>query len=356
MWIHPIACLMLLVPTSLVGQDKDHTIQETLRVGRSIIQMRVLDKKGNPVPDLDVRDFKLTNRGQLVTLLSVRWVGTNTEAVQASEGELLEENDEADQAADDAFWNKNPSQEIDGRVVVFFLQKDQSGDRGQDLSRLVVNAKKNLDELEERDYVAVVSFDSSFRLNLDLTRDHEAARDGLNDGVIRSTGLDFGEGRFPSIAANIPRYTADNAHNVEAALILLGESLKSLPGNKTLVFIGHGLGVGHSAMRNTYPLVVQTLQEADTNLYSLDPTTADWHSMASTLKQVAADTGGFYYRANSSPQGAFPKLFRAIAGYYELVFVTPRLARKPPKYKLVVTAEHDEILVASPFNQTTFAE
>ena len=102
---------------------------------------------------------------------------------------------------------------------------------------------------------------------------------------------------------------------MEQALLLIGEALRPLPGSKSLVLLGYGFEPLNVEVR-------EVLQAARTSVFSLDVTNADYHSLEVGLKQVAADTGGFFARTHMFLDSALDRLTGALAARYVLLVET----------------------------------
>jgi len=339
--------MLSLMIALLAFQDRPE-VTESIRVQRTIIEVRVVDRSGAPVPGLEAEDFLLTRRGEPVEIISCQWVDAVFEGAvtEPREGELFEEETEPDPYADEVFWEEDPFQDVEGRIIVYFFQKAGSADLGKHLVRMLRYARDNLENLHENDYVAVFSFDTSLRMNLDLSRDREAASRAFDDAVTRDEGLPFGIGDHPSIGAFIPRLEADQVNHTAPALITIASALARLPGHKTMIFLGQGFTNATGEVGNFGP-AIDALRIADTPVFVLDANNADRHSRETMLLELADKTGGFYYRMYKAPQNAFPRIERAIAGYYELIYDTA-ITPGDPELRISVGKPHFEILVADP--------
>lgn len=58
-------------------------------------------------------------------------------------------------------------------------------------------------------------------------------------------------------------------------------------------------------------------------VFSLDITHADYHTLEVGLEQVAPDTGGFYEKTHEFPDQALRRVSQALAGYYLLTLEVP---------------------------------
>jgi VWFA-related protein len=271
----------------------------------------VLGERGEPRLGLTARDFRLKIDGRVVPVESAHWVDG---ATPYAEG--LTPSEAAAAGADAA---------PPGRLLVFFFQKHLERSRAPGLLRMIQEAHGLIDSLNESDRVAVVSFDSHLKLWADFTAD----RGALHAIVERS--ILFGErppatsdGAFPSLADAF-------AGSAEKGLLVLGEALKTLPGAKSLVFFGYGMGrlEGEAGVQMTqaYELASAALLASRTTVFSLDVTNADSHSLEVGLERVAEDTGGFYAKTHQFLPGIMRRLRLALSGHYVLAFERPDLRR-----------------------------
>ena len=118
------------------------------------------------------------------------------------------------------------------------------------------------------------------------------------------------------------------AHIIE----LVAQALAPMPGPKTLVLFGWGAGRYNRGNSITTPALtnaIAALTAARTSVFSLDITTADWHTLEIGLRRVSEDTGGVYLKTNLFPDTAMDKLVRVISSYYELSIVPPPKLKHP---------------------------
>ena len=99
-----------------------------------------------------------------------------------------------------------------------------------------------------------------------------------------------------------------------------------LPGEKTIVFLGWGLGnltpIG-VRMPPAYDDALRALDAARATVFVLDVSTADYHSLEFGLEQVAEDTGGTYEKTHIFPDGATRRIARSMDGHYLLYYRRP---------------------------------
>ena len=104
----------------------------------------------------------------------------------------------------------------------------------------------------------------------------------------------------PDAVARARASTDEELHKAvdsDRALFLLGNALRPIPGPKSLILFGWGLGKlvgGRVVMGKRLRRRAARLEASRTSVFSLDITQADWHSLAVGLAKAADDTGGFY--------------------------------------------------------------
>ena len=287
---------------------------DRVTVERVVVDARVLDVGGGAVIGLGRDDFVVKVDGQEVALESSEWVDErglpDSTVVAAREPAAV------------------PVPARTGRLVVFYFQNDFYTTRLTGLMRMWPRAVRLLDQLNPDDRVAVASFDSHLKLHCDFTADHTAIRSEILPTTIFREPEPPSAGPEPSIAAHFDTEAARQAATQEQGLAVLARALTKIPGAKTMVMFGWGLG------HLSWPIVVlpdeyfeaaRLLAQARTTVLALDITDADYHSLEVGLERVAADTGGFYAKTHLFPDSAMAHVVSALAGHYELVFEKPDL-------------------------------
>ena len=311
-----LAAALALAARPTTPQDQQFRVQEHVEVPRVLIDARVVDHRGDPVPSLAASAFRVLVDGKPASLESVEWV----EGTQPFAEGLTPE-----QAAATGGPVAPP-----GRLIVFFFQTDFAPTRLNGLMRMKARAVTMLGTLQPTDRVAVVSFDSHLRFRQDFTSDR-----ALVTAAVHRSIMFGGEERFqasppPSLRASFDTAAAAKAATPETALLVVARALEKLPGAKSVVFFGWGLGQlsGGSVMRRVtmgrdYAPARAALARARATVFAIDVTDADYHDLEVGLEQVAEDTGGFYAKTNNFPGQAIARLEGALAGYYVLVVVRP---------------------------------
>jgi len=305
--------------------DRQGAVQEEVVVERVVIDAHVIGTDGNPIPGLTPQDFRVKIDGRSVILEDVEWLPADKPENDASALVGIE-TEEAER-----FRQDTPP----GRLIVMFFQHDGSQTtRLHGLLRMAQQAKRFLDTLLPTDRVAVASFDSQLKLRQDFTDDREKIARAIESSIRTSAPPEPDMSGRPSIARYLDRAAAKKAAVPDRAIEVLARSLEPIPGGKSMVFFGWGLGstVGGvtgpvASESQAYNDMIYALARARINLFTLDVADADYHTLEDALKQVSQLTGGRYEKTNVFPSLAMELVRRTISGRYILVIVKPRGTR-----------------------------
>jgi len=304
-----------------LAQDARPRFQDTVSADRVVVDVHVIDNAGNPILGLSASDFTLHVDGRPVPIESLEWVPAGPPPVPALPG--LPEGRAAPSAA------ALPA--AAGRVIVLFFQNDYDFSRITGQMRMIRQALDFLRTCTPEDHLAVLSFDSHLKLRQDFTSDHEKLRHAIVRTLYADRTIDPAPGPDPSLAASLDFTAARRATLPEHALRVIGQGLGAIPGSKSLLYFGWGLGNFDSVMGlildHNFTRALSALVGSHTSVFVLDVTTADSHSMQGGLESIADETGGFYVKTHVFPKLAMDKVSRAISGYYLLTFERPRLRR-----------------------------
>jgi VWFA-related protein len=309
--------------------------QDRVDVLRITVDARVLGDRGEPRLGLTARDFRLKVDGRVVPVESAHWVDGSAPYAEGLT------------PAEAAAVGGAPA--APGRLLVFFFQKALERSRTPGLLRMIQEAHALVDTLDGGDRVAVVSFDSHLKLWTDFTGDREALHAIVERGVLfGERPAAAGDGSFPSLADAFDDRAARDAGSPEKGLLVLGEALRALPGAKSLVFFGYGMGrlEGEAGVHMTaaYELASASLLAARTTVFSLDVTNADAHSLEVGLERVAEDTGGFYAKTHEFLPSVMRRLRQALAGHYVLAFERPDLRHGTHRIQLDLADQPGDVL------------
>jgi VWFA-related protein len=281
-----------------------------------VVDARVVDGAGRPILGLTPRDFRLKVDGRAVEVQSVTWVAEDAPP-----------DPDATAAAVQAGVPAPPR----GRLIVFFFQKDLEPSRIMGFLQMLRRARDMVDDLDEQDRVAVVSFDTHLKVWTDFTSDRARLRHALDRSVLFERVPTLNVEAEPSLVAHLEPGAGRRAAAPESALLVLGEALKELPGAKSLVLFGWGMGrwsPGFGVFLDAdYGPARRALVAGRVTVFALDVTTADYHTLEVGLEQVAEDTGGFYAKTHLFPSQALARLEHALSGHYVITFAKPDLPR-----------------------------
>ena len=308
------------------ADERPGSFREEARVERVVIDAHVTDDDGEPIRDLGIADFVLKVDGRRVPIESVEWVSAGTpEAAAPVAGEIT--------------WSDAPTiaepvlAYPPGRLIVLFYQTDHEPVRAHGFLRMVAHADRLLETFLPTDRIAVVSFDSHLKLRQDFTDDISKVRAAMIACLRTNEPARIPPGSFPSLARNFDYEAALDAATPERGLDLVAQALEPIPGGKSMLYFGWGLGtVGGltgpvPSEKREYRQALRSLSAARVSIFTLDVTDADYHTLEYRLEAVSDATGGTYHKTHLFPTAAIERVTRAISGRYVIVFVKPPLPR-----------------------------
>src|SRR5215471_10040154 len=314
--------------------------REEALVERVIVDAYVIDSHGNPIPDLAPENFRVRVDGKPVVLESVDWVPADKpEAVP------LEAFDTGEGAPADSGAPEIPP----GRLLVFFFQTDHTPIRLVGLLRMRIQARKFLDTLLPTDRVAVLSFDSHLKPRQDFPDDRDKIRSAIDASLRTGPEHDPDPEAHPSLARAFDFHAAKKAVTPEKALAIISHAARPIVGGKSLIFFGWGLQIiGGAYGANPrdildYQEALPALAQARINIFTLDVTDADYHSLENVLHNVSDLTGGLYIKTNHFANLAMDRVRRAISGRYVLVFVKPNGSHGAHRIEVGLTGRKGEV-------------
>ena len=338
------------------------TFESAIDVSLLTMVVRVVDTWGNPVLGLQPQDFRVRVGPREVPVAALDWISAGEEGTgegeapsadtAASAAPLSPLGDGTASAAattPSAPFDTLPAAPATARLVVLFVQADLTPVRISGQMRLRPYTRELLATLRPRDRVAVVSFDSHLKLWQDFASDLDAALAAVDEAMLFSAehAVEPATPPAPSLAARFDLAAARQAASPERALELVARALEPLPGEKTMLFLGWGMGRfdrGGVSMAPGFAPAVRALRDAHASVFVLDTTSADSHSLAAGLEQVAEATGGAYFSTFRLPQIATRTLARAISGYYVLTLDHGALGEQDGKVKVELRDKQGTVL------------
>jgi VWFA-related protein len=292
-----------------------------VEVTRILTEVRVVDDAGHPIADLGADDFRVTIDGKRVEVDAVSWIPTTREA--------------ATMVATPGPGDPPPItivEELEPRLIVVLFQTDINLYRIKGVVRMAPQAADFVRNLAPTDRVAFLTFESHLQLRSDFTVEHDELAEMITTTEILDATIAPPEPSTPSLRDSFNLERARKAATMTEALEVVAQSLIPLPGPKTLVFFGWGVGrynAGHRITTPKYGGAINALAAARTSVFSLDITTADYHTLEIGLRKLSHDTGGIYLKTHLFPTSAMEKLVRVISSYYELSIMPPPKLEHP---------------------------
>lgn len=321
---HPCArpCLAVLAVATLgvaasgFGQQTGRPrFEGEVDVVRLLVDVRVLDRAGDPVPDLTAADFTVEVDGEPAVVEAADWFG-----------ETVDEDEAERPWVEPPSTAGTPSPPMPGRLVVVLVQTGWHPSRTTGLFQVSQRTDRMLEGFGPSDRVALAVFSSHLEVHHDFTPDLEAIREGLKITAVLQKGVRPDRGPWPSLVEHLDADRAWDAATIETALEVLGDALAPLPGPKEILLVGWGIGRFTRSgvhLGSDWQRAFGALSHARASVFALDITDADFHSLERGLRTVSDDTGGLYVKTHEFPELAMAKLARVISSYYELSLVPP---------------------------------
>ncbi|MGE5413721.1 MAG: VWA domain-containing protein [Syntrophomonadaceae bacterium] len=314
--------------------DRRGEVREEAIVERVVVDAHVTNADGSPIPGLGPSDFVVEVDGAPVALEAVDWLPAGTPEVDPQALSAL------DPSAGAAASPDVPP----GRVIIIFFETDHEISRLHGLLRMGIQARRFLGTLDPTDRVAVVSYDTHLKLRQDFTNDRGKLERAIYAAIRRGEAAPPDPDSHPSLARFLDDGEARRCATPERALELVARAVRSIPGGKSMLFFGWGLGtVGglsgpNASEQQAWTEAMHRMAEARVNIFTLDVTDADYHSLEGSIEQIADLTGGHYEKTHLFPELVMDRVARAISGRYVLVFVKPKRPRG--EHAIEVTLAH----------------
>lgn len=308
-------CAFVLLLLATAGRAQE--LREEITVERIIIDARVTDASGDPILNLGPGDFQVRVDGKAAEVAAVSWI---PETVAARELASIDDEAPPASAAPAANFDEPLPQ---GRLFIYFVQTDfaRENPRIAGQMKFLPYARQMIEALEPGDRVAVFSFDSHLKFRLDFSDRKSDIERALEQAMLIDEPPPPRPVPSPSLARRLDAGEMKRATSSDIALILIANAVRNIPGPKSMLLFGWGLGhrVGKTVvMDSKYPIARYALESSRVTVFALDTTIADYHDLEFGLKRAAADTGGFYAKTHVFPQIAVDRLQRTLAGHYEL--------------------------------------
>jgi len=325
----------------------EESFEDEITVSLVPMVVRVVDTWGRPILGLKPEDFRVRVGKKDVPVVALDWIAAgDTEEVTEEIATAPSKPLEVEAVETDAGAVAPPA----GRLVVFFVQADLNPTRISGQLRLRPYTRELLGTLHPGDRIAVVSYDSHLKLWQDFTPDRGAVHAALDRAMLFSPEGEVPPGHPVSLASHFDFAAARRAASPERALEVMARALEPLPGEKTVIYLGWGLGrfgTGGVQMTPDYAPAVRALGAAKASVFVLDVTSADYHSLEVGLEGVAEATGGLYLKTFRLPSLATETLAQTISGYYVLTLDRASVAGEEGKVRIELRQKKGTVLARS---------
>ncbi len=309
-----LAALLAALARATSAADDEKPAARIVRseqVLRLVVDAYVTNAKGDPVTDLVASDFLVKADGKALEVESAEFV-----AAGAPEGPV------AAAPAPAGASGPAPPPYPPGRLIVLFVEGDLGRQRTKGLMRVNQELHRLLDRLLPTDRVAVVRFVSHLTVLTDFTSDRTVLEEAFKLGLGSSRDADVKVSPYPSLVANLDLVQARKAAHVERGLELVASALAPIPGAKAVVFAGWGFFANRAPIEGIlYDRALGALMRARANVFTLDTSDSDWHTLETTLQVASQATGGTYAKTHQFAGQAVDRIARALAGHWVLVCV-----------------------------------
>jgi len=385
-YICPTASLSQVKPSTPVSKSPQQAFILRSQTNLVLVDVRVYDKTGKPVTDLQQADLRVTEDGvqQTISAFSLE----NIEKLAQATG-----GNEKAQVIDLAKLppEVNAAQVLqDHRLLVFFF--DLSSMQPDELMRaLKASSDFVTNRMTPADLIAVVTYSSSLRMTQDFTNNRDSLKKALRailvgeePSTLASAGTTGEAGGTDANGMEIvtqdvsdaftPDETEFNIFNTDeklAAVESLANMLRSVPGRKNVIHFSSGITRTGQENQATLRAATDAANQADVSFYTMDarglaalPPGGDAGSSSpsrtgiytssavasqvsslqgsrETLATLATNTGGrtFYDLNDFTP--AFEEVQKENSSYY-LIGYTPTNTRADGRFR------HIRVEVARP--------
>jgi VWFA-related protein len=325
-----------------VASAQEQPFQGSVEVNRVITQVRVVGFEGNPVVGLTAENFRVWLEGDEVEVEVAEWISADRSEVEIEEVAIEATLDPGPDLA-------VPAPASQGRLIVILFQTDFFRTRMIGIMRMARRVDEFLDNLNDADRVALAVMGSHLQLRCDFTSDLESLKGETRLVELLESQTTVEAEKPPAMADSYDAEAGREAASLEDALLVIAESLRDIPGEKSLVLFGWGMSRYSRLTKNIpgYEEARDALAAADVTVFVLDITHADYHTLEEGLRSVAEDTGGVYFKTHIFPDLAMEHLEKALEGYYELTLNVPPLPVGEP-CRMKVRIDRKRVSVLAP--------
>lgn len=326
----------------------DIGIEEEIVVTEVLLDVLVTDRRGDIVLGLGPEDFIVEEGGEEVELTSVSFYSNRRFLDPAARAEEL--GIEVDSV-------------LQRRLFIFLLHTSRPMEveiAGLVQSRLdaATQVGRWIDErLLPNDYVAVLSYDTTLKIQEDFTADRRALARAVDEAVTGRGESAVWPARFeardPSLVGNLPagRGLGRSTPRIFDALEVIADAAAPIAGRKNLVFITPGFGAVDRAglpveHRRDFEQAAEALNAANVAVYPLLLVRPDIGRIQHDATRVLADeTGGRVFPLQLGYRSALDEIDEENNGYYLLSYRASRPQGESGFQEVTVRTRNPELEV-----------
>jgi len=345
-----LAATALGAQTPLDEPGNRPQFEGSVEVSEALLDVLVTDADGHVILGLEPSDFEVREGGEPVEVFAASFY-SNRRFLERERAERLQ---------------VDPKGVPDARlfVLLFHDQIALAGDVPGLLARQLRagrDAAAWVRDLDPGDLVAVASYGSRLRLQLDFSADRReleraidrASRDARPPK--RWPSRQPAQAEAPSLLAHLPDDTElrDASASIEGAIAVLADALATIPGRKNLILFTIGFGeldeVGRFRPNDRrYRPMMEAMNSANVAAYVIDLVDpAMTHALEGAMSRLATDTGGRVFFDRSEFRSPLVSIAESTTGYY-LVAIRSRHPAGSSGYASVeVTVRNPEFRVTA---------
>jgi VWFA-related protein len=336
------ALFALVLPTFAEEAQQQQPFQEQVDVNAVLLDVIVTDSRGNQILGLGKDDFIVKENGVAQSVESVDYF-TNRRLL--------------DQREESAPFKVERVHE--NRYFVFFFDKPYENRLFDELNRARYATLEFVNDMQPTDFVAIVGHDRRLKVYSDFTSDKKQLEKAL------AYAMQFGNGLTPAEKSEGPsllqamdtKDLVNHTGTVYEGLHFLADALRPIRARKNVVLFSPGIMDQHESLRDgmifnrstRFDEALRALNAANVAVYGVqlqeDPGLAA--ALHQRLGELSDETGGRYFRFNTSFEPAVERIEQANSGYYLLTYSSKKPKGEKGYQKVDVKLKNPEFKIVA---------
>ena len=270
-----IAALCWLESSATRAQSqvrRDDPIRFQVATNLILVDVRVLDSTGQPIPGLKLADFKLIEEGQEQTINYFREVSIPLE----SRSPVVTARPAADVAPPPPAATSPSLDLTDKRLLIMLFNISSASLQDRHMMREAADKFVN-EQLTDQDAVAVLVMDTSLEMLTDLTTDRDQIRSSLGRlaGITEESDVSLpdeeeGSDEDSEFLADETEFALFQTNQQLAAIQSVADAFRDLAGRKALLYFSGGLSNRGVETIDQMRVVTDICNRANMSIYSVD--------------------------------------------------------------------------------------